>query len=295
MKDVYRRNRIFNLLPIDQSLNLSLQCQWVIIEDDVLYLSAKGMNLFSILDSTKRNSKILAARQQLAEYIGLFRPYWSWHLSKGRVESLRYLPEEIKDIFFQLGLYDPGSESVDDDMIVWWDEIALSVFAENDMKKCKIGRYGERISIIFEEIRTGKKPEWIAVDSNQAGYDILSVRSKEESTNLCIEVKTSTSNRPRFYFTRNEWSTAETKSKNEYLIYFWKIIPSKEITLYVIDSSDMIEHFPNNIGVGRWEDCSFEFEDIPPELIKEEYPYLKLPAALHEYLEKSPLNLSSLS
>jgi hypothetical protein len=74
----------------------------------------------------------------------------------------------------------------------------------------EIGRSGEKMSFDHEWKRTGLKPIWQAVESNLAGFDILSVTDSINNAKLQIEVKATTSeiNYAKVHITRNEWETA---------------------------------------------------------------------------------------
>lgn len=290
LKKAYENSR-FNLLSLDQSLDLSIKCQWISVNSsDVLTLSEHGRAIVFILDNDDlTNARVIAGRQQLVDYLVVNRPYWSSSLTYGRKESLGYLPPNIQDIFHQLYIDNSDDQIIDEDLVSWWDKIMTAGRDESERRKRVIGRFGERLSMMYEGLRTKKPPKYIGLDSNKAGFDILSVGSSSRGDKqICIEVKSSITKKPRIHITRNEWETAETKQRGEYLFHCWILPNPHEIALYIFDSDDLVKELPTNSGTGRWDNCSLRLADLPTAKILKILNKSDLPDRIQNYIDASP-------
>ena len=96
-----------------------------------------------------------------------------------------------------------------------------------------------------------KDPEWVGLDNNFAGYDVLSYELGEFGlVNKMIEVKSTIASPLRFYLSKNEWVTAE-KARDSYFFHVWdmsKMPPA----LYVRTVADIEPHIPTNNEEGEW-------------------------------------------
>ena len=189
-------------------------------------------------------------RFQLANVIETFRPPWAALLPKGRKETQMGLPAPIKQCFKEALLFAPPSN----DVVEWWDRLAGIMREQSARRLMEIGRRGERLSMDYEANRTGIVPQWKAIETNYAGYDVLSVHSPEDTRALKIEVKASTHlfRDARLNVTQNEWQTATTNPE-AYLFHFWLLeLPQTPPSLYVIRSDEVLNHIPENQGRGDW-------------------------------------------
>ena len=79
-------------------LNLSLQCNWIMIDGDTYKLHERGIELNELYNRNEINH---ARRAQLHDLVKILRPEWAAYLSRGRTESVPYMESNIKDIFKQ--------------------------------------------------------------------------------------------------------------------------------------------------------------------------------------------------
>lgn len=92
-------------------------------------------------------------------------------------------------------------------------------------------------------------PRWVALDDNQAGYDVHSFDPGPVGPIAkLIEVK-SCSEKLEIFLTRNEWETAIERAPN-YRFYVWKL-PEKH--LVELSPADLARHVPSNNGNGLWQ------------------------------------------
>jgi hypothetical protein len=189
-------------------------------------------------------------RHQLASIIETTRPAWAGLLQKGRKEAQAGLPDEIRQCFEEALLLDEATE----DIIIWWDRLSCLMREFSQRKLLETGRKGERLSIAYEEKRTQTPPKWQSIETNYAGYDVLSIREKGDSTVLKIEVKASdrTFKNAQIHVTEHEWITA-SHAFESYVFHVWVLQP--EPTLFVVPSSTVLTHVPNNKGKGCWKNA----------------------------------------
>jgi hypothetical protein len=145
-------------------------------------------------------------------------------------------------------------------VVSFWDLLAARARGLHDVRLNEIGRAGERLTLQHEEQRTGRKPQWIALESNADGYDVLSHVSDKDAARLCIEVKASAAGlRGKFYLTRNEWETAATLL--QFVMHLWdlsKLTPR----LAVVDIAQLAAHIPRDEGEGRWDNVCIPFSSF---------------------------------
>ena len=123
-----------------------------------------------------------------SDYIDVVLPPWVQNASFGRARVLSFAGSEIAQVFVEAGL----AHGTDDGVVAFWDELAARARGQKSGRLTAIGRHGERLSLAYEENRTGQKPEWVAIENNADGYDVLSVVGSDNLRQLSIEVKTST-------------------------------------------------------------------------------------------------------
>jgi len=230
-------------------LEVAENSNWINIDmDSHVSVTSKGDTILT--EPTMRDS----LRMQLKHLIGDVKPSWSYLIHKGRKEAYQYFPADVQQCFKEAGLID----SYDEEVIKWWDILASMARGRQQDTQLEVGRLGERLSKEFETKRTGEEAVWKSIDSNLAGYDILSVISTNNDAPLRIEVKASTinSNMFTFFLSRNEWYVA-SNSPN-YLFHLWKLDGEPE--LYIVDKSDVAKSIPLNQGDGSWENVKIEVD-----------------------------------
>lgn len=154
----------------------------------------------------------------------------------------------------------------------WEDVFKGKKFTEKDLKKIlenqnKIGKLGEEIAFKFEKNKVSnyenpkllERVKLIAREYVDKGYDILSVY--KDGTPKYIEVKTSKSLNPRFFFSRNEFNKS-IEFKGSYWIYYVSL-KDRKISLF-----DNIHKLVND-GILVLEPTLYEV-NIPYQVIEQE-------------------------
>lgn len=190
----------------------------------------------------------------LTDYFLLRQDPWLQLARRGRIHVLLQAPPEIAQLLHEAEL----AEGEHDEVVRFWDEIADRVRGDKDRNRTEVGRTGERLSIVYETKRTGKKPRWVALDSDEFGYDLLSMASASDTAPMKVECKCS--ERPlreaTLYLTRNEWETADKSER--YSFHLWNTA-SHQPKLAVIGVEDMRPHVPENRRSGSWETAQVPF------------------------------------
>lgn len=187
-------------------------------------------------------------RQSLLDYVEIVGPPWVEQATYGRRKVISFAPPHIQQMLAEAGLAD----GVDDDVIEFWDALAARARGQRNDSLTNIGRKGERLTLAFELNRTGKRPKWVSIDSNEKGYDILSIVSAYEFGPFSIEVKASTVGiNGSFHITRNEWDRASEAEKHAF--HLWDISASAQPSLAIVNTEDMCPHIPTDCGMGSWE------------------------------------------
>lgn len=203
-------------------------------------------------------------RAIISAYIRTLAPAWAHQIPKGRGELLSILDREVRQCFAEADLtVEPPSAEV----VEWWDSLADYLRTVGTLGQVEVGRRGERMSIEWEQRRTGRTPKWVAFESNVAGYDLLSSRSEDDPKPLSIEVKTSTFvlERARLVLTRHEWDVAELS--DAFVFHLWCLEP--EPRLAVVGVEGVRPHVPLERGRGVWETtvipmAAFKSEFVSP-------------------------------
>lgn len=236
-------------------LALTTRLSWVAVADSG-QLVATEMGRRAHLEKARH----LRLRHQLGSIIENFRPAWAAMMTKGRLEAELSLPSVIKQCFTEALIFEcPAQEIVD-----WWDRLAGLMREKTDKERLEIGRKGEKLTLEFEKERTGQYPQWKAVETNFAGYDILSVKNPGSVEKLMIEVKASTRGyaETRLHLTTHEWETAMTEP-DAYRFHFWLLESTP--SLYEIQTEEMAKHIPVNSGKGTWEETTVPLQAVTPE------------------------------
>lgn len=243
--EIYIKETIF-VSPLKDLINLSLQLCWAELVDKSNYsLTKRGIEIHNCTSYEER------LRFQLKDLITYFKPPWSKAILNGRKEFFNYVPRDISQCFEEADLFQ--KEPIDH-IIDWWDELSIITRSNKSAALLKIGRFGEKITVIYEKNRTGLNPKWQSIESNYSGFDILSVNSANDLTPLQIEVKSTQMKmkEAKIYITSNEWEQAE--SALSFKFYVWVINGPKQLAILSIE--DIRKNIPTNLGVGKWETFS---------------------------------------
>lgn len=211
-------------------------------------------------------------RHILTDYITVCNPAWSKRIPYGRKEAYLIMNTEEQRCFDEADLM----TSTSSDVIEWWDSLAADERKKKNASLEHTGRLGELLTIRYEEMRTGVIPVWVAVESNLAGYDILSQQSNDCNEKLLIEVKTSTDNKQyaSCIITRHEWDMAQMANNlDRYYFYLWCIC-GKRIEIARIKAREMMEFIPIDTRDGKWQEALIpysgfydSFQEVHPEQV----------------------------
>lgn len=189
-----------------------------------------------------------ALRVQLAFCIKRLKPRWRIILTKGLCECQNKLPPGPAQLFKEAELFDPSVDAVRE----WWDDVLLDMSPAIEAANLATGRQAEKLTVEYEYRRTGRKPVWMAVELNAAGYDVLSCVEKSDTTRLRIEVKGTTAGMfGTVYFSANELEVAQ--SPGLHLFHLWMLGEDCEPILHELSVDDIHKHTPVNVGDGRWQ------------------------------------------
>jgi len=228
-------------IPVDRIIDLAQRLRW--LKADVngnAIVAPAGSRLQKIGGYQQK------LRQALLDYIDVEMPPWLQNAPSGRSRMLAFTRVDILQVFAEAGLTDERSKEV----VSFWDALSSRARGLKNDRLTEIGREGERLTIEYETARTGRIPEWIAIESNEDGYDILSVVSKVNSELLSIEVKTSSMGLAGdLFLTRNEWD--HCKEVEHHCFYLWAV-KRAETLLAKINPRQMRDHLPKDGGKGEW-------------------------------------------
>ena len=119
-------------------------------------------------------------------------------------------------------MVDPPSREV----VVWWDDISGYARLAGSLESMEQAREAELLTLQRERRRLKrvgicKEPEWLGLDDNYAGYDVLTYEKSDTGlVNRLIEVKSTIASPPRFFVSRQEWRTAE-RARGAYSFHIW--------------------------------------------------------------------------
>lgn len=238
------------------ALALATQCKWIALHNDSTYaITPYGENLLQHFNGTQVTSAMY--RDILRNYILICKPIWARKIPFGRNVAFQIMSDEEQICFKKAGLM---STPVSLEEVNWWDGLAKLIRQEIEHQNDDTGRRGEELTIRYEKERTKVNPIWESVNSNFAGYDILSQVSDSDTHQLLIEVKSSTQNMSdaSFYISHNEWSFASAGyNQKRYYFYLWHLGESPELA--IISYADMLKHIPKDNGLGEWNDVNVPF------------------------------------
>jgi hypothetical protein len=247
--DISRSFGKIGVSSIDHILNLTQYLDWIRINNKgIAKLSPKGERIINTTGDPLR------LRQAIVDYVDVAKPSWLQNAPYGRKKLLLYASKNVYQCFLEAELIVATSEEV----VKYWD--TLSAMARGIQKDAlvEIGRKGEKLSIQYEKNRTGVDPKWIALESNQDGYDILSVNDKDNKQKLSIEVKTTKMKSGAFfYISQNEWNWS-LESAN-HIFHLWDISGNGP-RLAILTTSQVRPHISINQGTGEWQNVRLPFE-----------------------------------
>lgn len=232
--------------------DFSHSCGWVCGDEEAPILTRRGEELLHLQE---RGLLIDLRRQMLMDYVISAAPIWSDRIPYGRREASIFMSKDENACFTEAGLLSP---KLDPGIVDWWDTIANQIRTQAQQAKMKTGRIGEKNSIKYERARTDSEPIWMSIDSNLAGYDIMSRMSRDNPGALLIEVKASSSalDQAVFHVTSHEWGLALTSTA--YVFHLW-CLPGNKKLLAVISPRDVRPYVPTNNLEGEWESTKIPF------------------------------------
>lgn len=217
-------------------------------KNGIAKLSASGDRFMDIEDEAFR------LRQAILDYVDAAKPSWLQNASFGRKKLLLYASKDIQQCFLEAEL----NKGTDPETVKFWDSLSARARGLQRDALIEIGRIGERLTLAFEKNRTGQEPKWIALESNEDGYDVLSVADRTDYKRLSIEVKTSKMKYgAKFYISRNEWEWSVNSLSH--VFHLWDI--SCEIPkLAILSTEDVKTHVSINQGDGIWESVQIPYD-----------------------------------
>ncbi|MDG6912546.1 MAG: DUF3883 domain-containing protein [Nitrososphaerota archaeon] len=223
-------------------LDFACRAGWIQEQSDgSLVVLRNGSHIAAI------NDIALSLAAQLEDIVLIARPTWAAILTRGRKEFALNAPADVVQCFREAGLLDGTEQST----INLLDSMAQAMRVADAETKLGTGRQGERLTVEYEEYRTLVRPEWTSVETNLAGYDVLSRESRTSSRPLPIEVKStsSTMNDGFIYVTRNEFERASTMG--DYKFHCW--ILTSPPRLLDVPKNEMFNHVPRDQNEGAWQ------------------------------------------
>jgi hypothetical protein len=222
-------------------------------EDGLAALTPQGMRLLSMAGYEPM------LRQALLDHIDSAKPPWVQCAAYGRSRVMSFAGSGVAQIMVEAGL----ANGYEDEVVAFWDELAARARGLRDASLSRIGREGEKLTIAYEEARTGQKPTWVAINSNSDGYDVLSIVGGGDTRSLSIEVKTTTQGlASAFHLSRNEWEMAQERMAHLFHLWDAKSAPAK---LAKVSVDEMSGHVPVDTGTGKWESVAIPFAAFAPQ------------------------------
>ena len=239
----YERFETSELIELSQKLG------WLRSDEfGVAVLAPAGDRILSI------GAEHLQLRRALLDYVDVFRPPWIKMVLDGRMRVLKFSSAEIRQSLVEAYL----AIGYDDDVVEFWDHLAAMARGQQSMELSLIGREGEKLTLAYEKHRTGRDPQWRAIESNADGFDVLSVASNEDARQLPIEVKASRMGlRGSIHLTRNEWESTELFSLHQF--HLWDLSRNNVPWLAIVPRQEVAPHIPVDSGNGKWREVTIEF------------------------------------
>ena len=265
--DCYSINEISNItnkyVSFEMTENFAVQCGWLEVVDRKFRLTDSGERLLEMFDGIIIDISLW--RSVLKDYILCSKPAWAHRIPAGRKEAFIFMQDEEKRCFLEAKLMISPPSS---DVVMWWDEIAKNE-RENVNEQLNVtGRVGERLTIEYEQQRTGKQPIWQSIETNLVGYDLISQRDEKSTDEILIEVKTSVCDleHAKMSVSRHEWEVANYQyNYKRYFFYLWCLSEGKKLA--IISVADINEHIPSESGNGHWSSISIPFNTFQKKFI----------------------------
>lgn len=251
-------------VPTHLVLDLACSVGWIeVVTGGSLYVMRRGAQIRAI---PRAETALLA---QLEDIVRVSQPAWAATLTQGRAEFVRTGPPDVVQCFRDAGLLSGSSQET----VALLDSIAEIMRAARSDERLSTGRLGERLTIEYEAYRTGVTPQWTALDTARAGYDVLSIEGRDSVAPLPIEVKATVSNfeEGQLYLTRHEYDIASVTPS--YTFHCWLVGSTPR--LFVVRSGDLINHAPLDQQRGTWQkvripyDCLVAHEVAVPRKVTE--------------------------
>lgn len=242
-------------VSFDTMIEMATRCGWISSSADQYSLTERGRE---ILAKSPYNLSPENIRIMLEDYLGKIRPVWRSLIPAGRKEATIYMTKDERACFFEAGLL---TLQPDVSVVDWWDRMSAIIRGEQDDKKNETGRRGERLTLMYEENRTNSKPVWQSIETNKAGYDIISARSDTDIARIFIEVKSTglTLDSASFFVSKHEWDIAS--HSNDYFFYLWSI-NSNYNQLAILTPKLISNYIPINQQNGEWESVKIPFSEF---------------------------------
>lgn len=268
-----KQNGCFNVLQVESiktyyginkkaALSLATQCKWIALCNNSTYeITSYGEKLLQHFNGIQVTQAMY--RDILRNYILVCKPIWARKIPFGRNVAFQIMSDEEQICFRKAGLM---TNPVSLEEVNWWDGLAKLIRQEIEHQNDDTGRKGEELTIRFEKERTKADPVWESVNSNFAGYDILSQVSDSDTHQVLIEVKASTQNinDASFYISHNEWGFASAGyNQKRYYFYLWCLCKAPELA--IVSYAEMMKHIPQDNGLGEWSDVNVPFSAFKNE------------------------------
>ena len=246
-------------LSATHAINVAMFLRWISIDADGSFGTTPDGERMLTIDGYEQR-----LRQAILDYIDAAAPAWLQTASFGRKRLLAFAGNQVGQVFLEAGLI----EGIDNAVVSFWDSLAARARGQRDDLLIATGRKGERLSLLYEHQRTGQRPKWVAIDNNADGYDVLSIVSAENFQKLSIEVKASTSGlQGKFHLTRNEWERAQDALYHEFHLWAFE---GGEVSLAVLQTSDIVPNVPEDRGGGSWSVAELDFSLFAPRFTRYE-------------------------
>lgn len=193
--------------------------------------------------------------QRLIELEVANLPAWLAAVPRGRLALRDALAADARECFRRAGVFDDNPSP---EVVAFLDRLANSARALASLPLVDSGRQAERLSFELEvsrcaTLRGAPAVEWVALDDNSAGYDILSSQWIDGRwARKLVEVKSCRGKPMRLIMTRNEWNTA-CRQPQAYVVHLWDIINEQ---LHELSWDDLQGHMPADQGDGHWDSAT---------------------------------------
>lgn len=236
----------------EEVLDACQRCNWIAFDSTGrIILTDSGRR---IAEAIAHGRSAEALRFQITSMVRTYDWVWAAALRHGREEAVRRMPEDARQCFAESRALESRWPR---HLIAWWDELSKYQREIRSEEGMEVGRHAEELSFEYERLRTGTKPEWRALESSFNGYDILSRRSKTDTTPVRVEVKGTAVKMQdaAFWLTRHEWNTA--KRSGDYVFHLWALGPQH--TLSIVPFEHVEAHTPLDRNTGHWENVRIKY------------------------------------